>query len=64
MFLFFSGVVYSNETLVYDHSQSTIQLIVRATDHGEPSLSSVLPIHLYIEDLNDNVPIFTKDTYR
>lgn len=32
-----------------------INFTVRATDTGLPPLSSVVPVHLYIIDVNDNV---------
>ncbi|XP_054726430.1 cadherin-23 [Anastrepha obliqua] len=40
-----------------------IDLLVRARDSGIPMLSSVVPVLVYLEDVNDNPPIFQKNFY-
>ncbi|XP_030761227.1 cadherin-23-like, partial [Sitophilus oryzae] len=35
-----------------------LYLTVRARDHGTPSLYNEVPLHIYIEDVNDNAPFF------
>uniref|UniRef100_A0A1A9WMM0 Cadherin domain-containing protein n=1 Tax=Glossina brevipalpis TaxID=37001 RepID=A0A1A9WMM0_9MUSC len=38
-------------------------LLVRARDSGIPMLSTVVPVMIYIQDINDNPPIFQKKFY-
>lgn len=35
-----------------------IGLVAIATDHGTPPLSSVTRVQIYVEDENDNAPVF------
>jgi hypothetical protein len=46
-----------------DSCYRRIDLQVRANDLGEPQLSSVADVEIYVEDLNDNSPVFVKDGY-
>lgn len=41
----------------------TIQLTARAKDFGTPPLYTDVPIFVYIQDVNDNVPQFEKEYY-
>ncbi|XP_064550681.1 cadherin-23 [Drosophila montana] len=40
-----------------------IDLLVRARDSGIPMLSTVVPVLIYVQDVNDNPPIFQKSFY-
>ncbi|XP_053285353.1 cadherin-related family member 2 [Pleuronectes platessa] len=40
-----------------------IELNVTATDKGTPPLSSVVPVIINVEDINDNVPLFEASSY-
>ena len=40
-----------------------LDLLVRARDSGIPMLSTVVPVLIYVQDVNDNPPIFLKNFY-
>ncbi|KAM8704917.1 hypothetical protein ACLKA7_009385 [Drosophila subpalustris] len=40
-----------------------IELLIRARDSGIPMLSTVVPVLIYVQDVNDNPPIFQKNFY-
>ncbi|KAI8045584.1 cadherin-23 [Drosophila gunungcola] len=40
-----------------------IDLLVRARDSGIPMLSTVVPVLIYVQDVNDNAPIFQRSFY-
>lgn len=42
----------------------TLYLTVRATDFGIPSLSSKVPVIIYLQDVNDHPPIFQQMYYK
>ncbi|XP_058263978.1 protocadherin alpha-3-like isoform X12 [Hemibagrus wyckioides] len=44
--------------------QPVIQLILTAVDGGKPSRSGTLQIVISVEDINDNVPVFSKALYK
>lgn len=41
-----------------------IHLTVRARDFGEPSLSSTVPVTIYVQDVNDHAPMFQQIMYK
>ncbi|XP_028591202.2 cadherin-like protein 26 isoform X3 [Podarcis muralis] len=42
---------------------STFRLLVKATDHGNPRLSSTATINIAVEDSNNNAPLLAKGTH-
>ncbi|XP_046907552.1 protocadherin alpha-2-like [Hypomesus transpacificus] len=44
--------------------QPVIQLILTALDGGKPHRTGTLQITIYVEDVNDNVPTFSKPLYK
>lgn len=40
-----------------------IDLLIRARDSGIPMLSTVVPVIIYVHDVNDNPPIFQRNFY-
>uniref|UniRef100_A0A8B9J473 Protocadherin 2 alpha c n=1 Tax=Astyanax mexicanus TaxID=7994 RepID=A0A8B9J473_ASTMX len=44
--------------------QSVIQLILTVEDGGKPPRSSTLQIAVNVEDVNDNIPVFSKSLYK
>ncbi|XP_072266372.1 cadherin EGF LAG seven-pass G-type receptor 2-like [Pyxicephalus adspersus] len=58
----FTGQLYNNRPL--DRETTDIyNLTVIAQDSGTPPLSSTLTIHVYVQDDDDNPPIFPKTQY-
>ena len=52
-----SDVVFDRETM------SEYNITITATDSGSPPLSSAKTLRLIISDVNDNAPVFTKNSY-
>lgn len=46
-----------------DKGVRVLDLLVRARDSGIPMLSTVVPVLIYVQDINDNPPIFLKNFY-
>ncbi|ROL53145.1 Protocadherin-16 [Anabarilius grahami] len=44
--------------------RSNYTLLITATDHGRPPLSSTALLHITLSDENDNSPSFTRKSYR
>ncbi|KAL7852364.1 hypothetical protein SRHO_G00181490 [Serrasalmus rhombeus] len=44
-------------------TQDVYELVIVATDHGEPSRNNVTTLTIIITDVNDNDPIFTEELY-
>ncbi|XP_062381348.1 protocadherin alpha-5-like [Sardina pilchardus] len=45
-------------------TQAAIQLSLTAVDGGKPPRSGTLPICINVEDVNDNIPVFSKSLYK
>ena len=58
-----TGVIYTNQTLTFNPRQPVLQLVVKAEDRGQPSLSSVVAVRIQIADVNNNAPKFSQDVY-
>ncbi|XP_046805505.1 cadherin-23 [Lucilia cuprina] len=46
-----------------DKGVRLLDLLIRARDSGIPMLSTVVPVLIYVQDINDNPPIFHKSFY-
>uniref|UniRef100_A0A9J7X584 Cadherin domain-containing protein n=1 Tax=Cyprinus carpio carpio TaxID=630221 RepID=A0A9J7X584_CYPCA len=44
--------------------QEYLYLTITATDGGNPKRSGTVKIHVIVLDINDNAPVFQKDTYK
>ena len=59
-----SGVMTLKNT-IDEEEYRRFMVIVEAKDLGSPQpLSSVVPVHVTVEDVNDNQPIFDEQSYR
>ncbi|XP_077559071.1 dachsous cadherin-related 1 [Haemaphysalis longicornis] len=56
-----TGTVYSNQSLLLG---APVQLLVRATDSGQPARSSVVPLRIQRADINQAAPKFLEAVYR
>lgn len=59
-----TGTIYTNKSLVFDPKQPIVQLLVKATDRGDPPLSSLAAVRIQIADVNNNAPRFVDGVYR
>ncbi|XP_067113778.1 protocadherin Fat 3 [Osmerus mordax] len=57
-----SGSVLTARMLDYEVTQR-YNFIIRATDQGEPPLSSDVTVTVMVTDTNDNPPVFSQGTY-
>ncbi|XP_017844659.1 cadherin-23 [Drosophila busckii] len=58
----FEELVENQRSRANDNMRA-IDLLVRARDSGIPMLSTVVPVLIYVQDVNDNAPIFQKSFY-
>ena len=56
-----NGIVFTKNEIIY--TTDFIDLIIYATDHGSPKLSSQVPFRLQILDVNNKIFIFDNDTH-
>lgn len=61
--VYFSGVIFTKETVTYQANQEIIQLVVKATDNGTQPLSAVVAVYIQISSVNNYAPKFSKDNY-
>ncbi|XP_077104169.1 protocadherin gamma-A12-like [Siphateles boraxobius] len=52
------------QTLLDREKQEHLYLTLTATDGGNPKRTGTVKIHVIVLDINDNAPVFQKDTYR
>uniref|UniRef100_A0A3B3I881 Protocadherin 2 alpha a 15 n=1 Tax=Oryzias latipes TaxID=8090 RepID=A0A3B3I881_ORYLA len=59
------GILYSNQLQkqLDRETKSRHKLVLTAIDGGTPQKSGTLEININVLDINDNMPVFTKDTY-
>lgn len=43
---------------------SSFKLLIKASDHGSPQLSSTATVTVAVEDENNHLPVFTSDNVR
>ncbi len=58
-----SNLIYDRETVVADTGSDVVTITVLAEDGGVSSLSSRVPVHIRIADINDDSPAFTQALY-
>ncbi|KAH0619216.1 hypothetical protein JD844_019021 [Phrynosoma platyrhinos] len=58
-----TGLIRSTGCLDYE-TVKAFQLLIKATDHGNPQLSSTATINIAVEDGNNNLPTFTQEKYQ
>ncbi|KAM6120817.1 LOW QUALITY PROTEIN: cadherin-like protein 26 [Phoenicopterus ruber ruber] len=46
-----------------DYKTDSFKLLIKASDHGTPQLSSTATVHVAVEDANNHPPVFTSDNY-
>ena len=59
-----SGVVSTAKEIKLTKMQQIVELVVKATDHGDPALSSTAALVIVFVDVNNHHPVFEKDFYR
>ncbi|XP_061441071.1 protocadherin Fat 1 isoform X1 [Rhineura floridana] len=57
-----TGAIFIIGNLDYESSPE-YYLTVEAVDGGTPSLSDVVTVNINVTDINDNIPVFSQDTY-
>ncbi|XP_075294593.1 cadherin-like protein 26 [Opisthocomus hoazin] len=43
---------------------NSFKLLIKASDHGMPQLSSTATVNVVVEDANNHLPVFTSDNYQ
>ncbi|XP_042318380.1 cadherin-like protein 26 [Sceloporus undulatus] len=58
-----TGLIRSTGCLDYETTKA-FQLLIKATDHGNPQLSSTATINIAVEDGNNHLPTFIQEKYQ
>ena len=58
-----TGVLTLSQSLL-EYEYRNLTLVVNASDDGDPSMSTVVPVHIIVDDINDNPPRFSEREYR
>ncbi|XP_075625154.1 cadherin-like protein 26 [Balearica regulorum gibbericeps] len=58
-----TGSILLSGCLDYKTANS-FKLLIKASDHGTPQLSSTATVNVAIEDANNHLPVFTSDNYQ
>ncbi|XP_016158625.1 PREDICTED: cadherin-like protein 26 [Ficedula albicollis] len=57
-----TGSIFLSGCLDYKTAKS-FYLLIKASDHGSPQLSSTATVTVAVEDANNHLPVFTSDNY-
>ena len=57
-----TGLITTNKVLDREMN-SSFEIVVIASDNGEPRLSTQTTVNVTVLDINDNPPVFTSDSY-
>ncbi|XP_061865435.1 cadherin-like protein 26 [Colius striatus] len=58
-----TGSILLSGCLDYKAANS-FKLLIKASDHGTPQLSSTATVNIAVEDANNHLPVFTSDNYQ
>ncbi|XP_048177809.1 cadherin-like protein 26 [Corvus hawaiiensis] len=58
-----TGSIFLSGCLDYKTANS-FKLLIKASDHGSPQLSSTATVTIAVEDANNHLPVFTSDNYQ
>ncbi|XP_010152168.1 PREDICTED: cadherin-like protein 26, partial [Eurypyga helias] len=58
-----TGSIIPSGCLDYKTANS-FKLLIKASDHGTPQLSSTATVNIAVEDANNHLPVFTSDNYQ
>ncbi|XP_009997044.1 PREDICTED: cadherin-like protein 26 [Chaetura pelagica] len=58
-----TGLILLSGCLDYE-TASSFKLLIKASDHGTPQLSSTVIVNVAVEDANNHHPVFTSDNYQ
>ncbi|XP_072735614.1 cadherin-like protein 26 [Ciconia boyciana] len=58
-----TGSILLSGCLDYKTANS-FKLLIKASDHGTPQLSSTVTVNVAVEDANNHLPVFTSDNYQ
>uniref|UniRef100_W5MZS7 Cadherin domain-containing protein n=1 Tax=Lepisosteus oculatus TaxID=7918 RepID=W5MZS7_LEPOC len=58
-----SGTVYAVRSLDYEQIKD-FKINIRAQDGGSPPLSNNVTVHIFVQDANDNAPLFSQSVYK
>jgi hypothetical protein len=58
-----TGILTLSQSLLENEYRNLV-LMVNATDNGDPLMSTVVPVVILVDDINDNPPRFDKRQYR
>ncbi|XP_051489372.1 cadherin-like protein 26 [Apus apus] len=58
-----TGLILLSGCLDYE-TASSFKLLIKASDHGTPQLSSTVTVNVAVEDANNHRPVFTSDNYQ
>ncbi|XP_009981056.1 PREDICTED: cadherin-like protein 26, partial [Tauraco erythrolophus] len=58
-----TGLIFLSGCLDYKTTNS-FKLLIKASDHGTPQLSSTATVNVAVEDANNHLPVFTSDNYQ
>ncbi|KAK6493966.1 protocadherin-23-like [Huso huso] len=59
-----NGSLFTSKPLRYFMESSVVQLLVEASDGGDPALTAVTSVEIQIRDINDHAPQFMQATFQ